>query len=158
MEFTQQIIGGAWILQFQEEGFDFFLNATTWHWTREYKRKTRIYVTGHEDVDFEPAYAMAKERYAFLRGTDDETDKMFDSLNRKLIGNMRAFTLDAVQKVHYFKTLVEDNKIHFSRKAGCSCGCSPGFILDKPATVLVNDPFSGWVTAVITDIHIGKAK
>lgn len=32
-------------------------------------------------------------------------------------------------------------KVRWSQKAGCSCGCSPGFVLDRK--VFINDSFRG---------------
>ena len=40
-------------------------------------------------------------------------------------------------------------KARWSQKAGCSCGCSPGFILDRPVKLAHNDvPQTFWITIV----------
>ena len=76
-------------------------------------RKTRIYVDC--DIDLEigirPEYSM--------RGDNPELDKEWDAYNRREVKAMKAI----IKKV-----LGEDVKVYFSRKAGCSCGCSAGFV------------------------------
>lgn len=56
------------------------------------------------------------------KGENAENDKAWRKYNRIELKAMRAFAEPIA--AHYGA-----DKISYSRKAGCSCGCSPGFIL-----------------------------
>lgn len=96
-------------------------------------RKTRAYVFGPGD-DRNPS-----KEFRFLaehigapsvytrRGEWPALDKAFDVMNREIVAAKRE-VLDAVLE----KMDLGVEKIQFSKKAGCSCGCSPGFIIDGP--------------------------
>lgn len=67
-----------------------------------------------------------------LRGQDLEMDKAWNQLNRRVVKNKR----DLIQEVvtnPLFENLPDEirsalsSKLSFSRYAGCSCPCSPGF-------------------------------
>lgn len=65
-----------------------------------------------------------------LRGEDPENDKAWDRFNRlqvRLIKEPVRAWLDAHG--------MSDVKVNWSRKAGCSCGCSPAFIADRELTM-----------------------
>lgn len=49
--------------------------------------------------------------------------------------------------------LPADTKATWSRKAGCSCGCSPAFIIDAPN----EKGYDVWVTVALTDGVVAKA-
>lgn len=60
------------------------------------------------------------------RGESPEMDVLWDALNRAQVAAMKAAAMSALIKKGF---TVEDVKgLTFSRKAGCSCGCSPGFL------------------------------
>jgi len=72
----------------------------------------------------ELAESVGAESVYTLRGEYPELDKAFDKMNREIVAEKRK-VLRAVLKA----LGEEDVKDSFSRKAGCKCGCSPGFIL-----------------------------
>jgi len=59
------------------------------------------------------------------RGEYPEVDKAWDRHNRALVKVWREWTTAALEQVF------GEGKVHFSRKAGCACGCSPGFIASQ---------------------------
>jgi hypothetical protein len=74
------------------------------------------------------------------RGDFPALDKAFDKMNREIVAAKRE-VFEAALKALGFE--FAKGQVKFSRKAGCSCGCSPGFILDVPGilwgeTVFVN--------------------
>lgn len=81
-------------------------------------KKTRVYCDLNYDV-----FPLERPAYT-VRGEDLENDKRWDVYNRTEIKVMR-------EKIELaFKEAGIEGKLSFSRKAGCSCGCSAGFILD----------------------------
>lgn len=100
----------------------------------ERPKKTRVYVSGEDDVDFSPAYAATEldrqtsgQGYVG-RGYSPETDKLFDALNRQVVRNQRAVLAQARIAVPELDAILGNNTFGFSRHAGCSCSCSPGFV------------------------------
>lgn len=89
----------------------------------------RGYVFGVYGEDPSVKFANLAKKYALesvytRRGEFPEVDRAFDKMNRMIIRVQRQI-LDAA-----LKTLgVVVTKAEFSQKAGCRCGCSPGFIL-----------------------------
>ncbi len=53
-------------------------------------------------------------------------DKAFNKMNREIVEAKRKLLDKALKALD----ISIEKKPSFSRKAGCSCGCSPGFILD----------------------------
>ncbi|WIC89472.1 hypothetical protein SEA_BAJUNIPER_49 [Microbacterium phage BAjuniper] len=104
-----------------------------------YKRptKARVYVGGEEDVDFSEAYAMQRANAEthgdpfYGKGTFPEEDKLFAKLNRQVVKNQKAVIEEAMQTSEAVADLLADRKLTFSRTAGCSCGCSSGFVPDQ---------------------------
>jgi len=93
-------------------------------------------VAGEEPVDFTAAYeADRADGGPQPRGQRPEVDKLFDQLNRQVVKNQKKVALAAIAKIPALAELIEDCKMTFSKKAGCSCGCSPAFILDQ--TIMV---------------------
>jgi hypothetical protein len=85
--------------------------------------KARVYVFGAEEPNIElPAPK--------FKGEDPENDKAYRDFNRKFAANMKAYAILAQENGE-----VPNAKLRFSAKAGCSCPCSPGFILDKHSSV-----------------------
>lgn len=97
-------------------------------------RRTRLYTT----VELEqPAPAWKP------RGEDPTVDKAWDAYNRAEVKAMRVKVLNWLDAAGY-----ERVKVRFSRKAGCGCGCSPGFIADRQLR-----PGLGY-GEVITDVFV----
>ena len=68
------------------------------------------------------------------RGENADVDKLYDRLNRRIATVKRRMALDAVRKISGYAN-VNGN---FSRNAGCSCGCSPGVILDREVHMTID--------------------
>lgn len=92
--------------------------------------KARVYVSGEESVDFTEAYALMKELDPQNQGLSDEVNALFRKLNRVEVRNQKAVIEEALQSVEALDFLA-DRKLTFGRKAGCSCGCSPAFVVDR---------------------------
>lgn len=90
---------------------------------RERYGKARVFIWGAKEPNIElPAPKM--------KGEDPENDKAYRDFNKKFVANMR-ICLEAAQAAGD----IPNEKLRFSAKAGCSCPCSPGFILDKHSSV-----------------------
>ena len=98
-------------------------------------KRARIYVSGQD----EPALA---EPPMTLRGDYPEIDRAWDKYNREVVKNKRALVAKADLE------MLRDVKIRFSRKAGCSCSCSPGFIAEHPVYFDGRRVDSIWVEAL----------
>lgn len=90
--------------------------------------KHLVFVSGTPDPDMPmPAYS--------IKGNDPANDAAWRAYNNREIAIMRAAAAEALD--------LDPAELRFSRKAGCSCGCSPGFRVrargDMPA---------GWATWV----------
>ena len=83
--------------------------------------KTRLYVSGTSPDYDHPPFTM--------KGDDPENDKAWRKYNRDEIAEMRKLLAD----VNVFLSDISNGflKYNFSRKAGCDCGCSPGFVADQ---------------------------
>lgn len=81
------------------------------HWMRERNpkpmRRTRVYVSGS--------------------GAFDVLEDLRDRFRRPYVA-WRPLVLDVLKSLGY-----EDLKLRWSQRAGCSCGCSPGFIIEGGA-------------------------
>lgn len=94
-------------------------------------RKSRLFV--YVDQAIEDLTIGEHPDYG-MRGIDLELDKAWDSYNRKLLKMHRDLSLTAFSEVGV-ELIIEK----FTRKAGCTCPCSPGFILaDKGFTYFVS--------------------
>lgn len=91
--------------------------------------RARMSVFDNPDTDSqeEAIHTRAKELGAphgwTKRGDFPEIDKMWDVMNRAIVDHKRTIANEAAE------ALGIEPSMSFSRKAGCSCGCSPGFIL-----------------------------
>lgn len=65
------------------------------------------------------------------RGDYPALDKAWDIVNGEIVARKRK-VLDAALRA--FHASAGERGARFSRRAGCSCGCSPGFILDGIAS------------------------
>ena len=90
--------------------------GTTYRFT-----KTRLCASGTSPDYDHPPYSM--------KGDDPENDKAWRKYNRDKIVAMRELLDDISGWLQSISN--GDLKYRFSRKAGCSCGCSPGFIADR---------------------------
>lgn len=94
-------------------------------------RKSRLFV--YIDQAIEDATIGEHPEYG-MRGVDLALDKAWDTYNRKLLKMQRELALTAFSEVGA-ELIIEK----FTRKAGCTCPCSPGFILaDKGFTYFVS--------------------
>lgn len=89
-------------------------------------RKPRIYLSGSAiDPEWEhPPYS--------LKGEDAANDAAWRKYNREEVRLQKALAergLAALKQTEGFR-LFGSGELRFSRKAGCSCGCSPGMLLD----------------------------
>jgi len=124
---------GVWYAKGEFGEFEISIRTRAWD---EKAKRTRLYVSGEEDVDFSAAYeADRADGGPQPRGQRPEVDKMFDALNRQVVRNQKKVALEAIAAIEPLAELVGKQKMTFSRKAGCSCGCSPAFILDATAMV-----------------------
>lgn len=128
---------------FQDGDFDIVVRATT-----AGKIKPRVYTSGEAPVDYTPAHEMAQARDSYLRGTDAETDRLFDKLRRQQIANKREFVTSATAMSTEIAALIGGSKLSFSRKAGCPCGCSPGFILDTAHMIDIGNAVHAWIESI----------
>lgn len=110
--------------------------------TRRSNKKTRIYVSGEEAVDFTEAHAMQKANLEAGITEHPEEDKLFAQLNRIVVKNMKEHA-DPVIGAELFDDIfcnsIEDFKMNFSRTAGCACGCSSGFVANLQLEVKHNE-------------------
>jgi len=121
---------GAWYAKANCGEFTVTVHTRAWD---EKATKTRLYVGGEAEVDFSAAYeADYADGGPKPRGQRPEVDKLYDSLNRQVVKNKKALLAEAKEQAAVAELLGE-RKMTFSRKAGCSCGCSAGFILDGMA-------------------------
>lgn len=87
-------------------------------------RKTRIHVWGSEVTDMErPPYS--------IKGQNAENDELWKKYNRLEIKAQRDVISVALDDIALAVRIPEDFKFTFSRNAGCSCPCSPGFIVNS---------------------------
>lgn len=65
------------------------------------------------------------------RGVDPENDKAYDKFNRAVVRIQKAHLVAAMEQ----GLIPNVEGIRFSKKAGCSCTCSPGFIIESVGSV-----------------------
>lgn len=91
-------------------------------WSQPRGRKTRVYTSCTED-EVRERFGLERPAYS-IRGEDTESDKAWRKYNRAEIAIMRERAEDLLRRNKFSLT-----GLRFSRKAGCGCGCSPGFVL-----------------------------
>tara|TARA_R110000782_G_scaffold63220_2_gene129692 strand:+ start:796 stop:1350 length:555 start_codon:yes stop_codon:yes gene_type:complete len=125
-------------------------------------KKLRVFSDGETAVDFAEAYEMASSRSSHMKGVDAETDKLFATLNRKVVKNKKALINEAIESVYVVNQILRRLEIKFDKKAGCGmCPCSPGFIADTKdpvvTTVKSNSTRGEWTsTQRIASISIDR--
>ena len=101
--------------------------------------KGRAYVWGGDDVSEDNLEVVAKEVGAphiyTSRGDYPELDRAWDKFNREIIRNKAAILRAGVMALGLQSDVAD--KAKFSRKAGCACGCSPGFILQMRGDIYI---------------------
>lgn len=124
-------------------------------------KKTRLYVDGESSAAASRAEAerLSKEAGTWERGKSLEADKAWDRHNREVIKNKRETIEFLVDENELLRSLLAGHKLSFGRKAGCSCGCSPAFVVDT--VIRVRDTVPGWragefyeTTLYVTDLFV----
>lgn len=85
--------------------------------------KTRIY-TGATEEEIKEQFGLDRPAYSRM-GEDPVLDAAWRAYNRAEIAVMRA------KVTTWLREAGCDVTVKFSRHAGCSCSCAPGFIADK---------------------------
>jgi hypothetical protein len=93
---------------------------------RGFRKATRIYV----DVPNEAAEARSGIKLDSLRYTQKGDDKAMDALWRKF-NKAEADLRKEAALAWLTEHGVKDVQVRFSRKGGCSCGCSPAVVADR---------------------------
>lgn len=118
------------------ERVDFYAiigNGIEIHWYRysSYGDKRAIGPSGLVSASGYEEVSMDGLEYG-MRGEDPEMDKKWNRHNRQIVSNMRDVFQEVVDHPDFERLPVQvqealSGKLSFSRKAGCSCGCSPAF-------------------------------
>lgn len=101
-------------------------------WDQESRKIPRAYVWGAPEISITPVEDEAKrlglDNIHTRRGEFPSLDQAWNKYNRQVVAAQRLVLETALDHI-----VKEPGRMSFSRKAGCSCGCSPGFILkDMP--------------------------
>ncbi len=114
--------------------YDYEIRLTT---AKTWKaKKTRFYVAGETEADFTEAQELSRLAGSYSRGVSPQADKAWDRGNREIVKNQRAVIEEALQASPLLRQIVGNHALTFSRKAGCWCPCSPGFISAEVLEVL----------------------
>lgn len=99
---------------------------------RRPSKKTRLYVSGYAEATelMAEAERLSQEAGSLLRGVSEAADKAWDKANRQIVKNQKARIQELKEESELIDNLLAGRKFNFSRHAGCSCPCSPGFIAD----------------------------
>lgn len=115
---------------------------------KRHGRKPRVYVWGTEPDMERPPYSM--------KGDDPELDARWRAYNRAELKAMRAAAGPILAQLKELGlSSFGDGQLAFSRTAGCSCGCSPGFVFSH--SLYAEKPFFQHNTRV-GDVFIEFAK
>jgi hypothetical protein len=115
---------------------------------KKFDGKTRIYVSGIDNTP-ELVQLDAQLPQPKMKGEDAVNDKAYRQFNRKyaqVACNLARTIL--ITLAENFEEINSDVKLRFSSVAGCSCGCSPGMIMDE--RIKLNN--------VPVDIHITSTR
>jgi hypothetical protein len=125
------------------DGLDTELKITIrkrhWDGARDWHKTARVYVSHSEDLGPVPPYGSK-------RGDGSDGDKAWKAYNKaELAASRRVIDRsDGWIKVLCGLDLDADVTYKFSRKAGCSCPCSPGFVASR-YLMLDGTPVDVWV-------------
>lgn len=100
------------------------------NWNDRKLTKTRIYSNVTEE-EVKEQYGLDRPEYTVF-GEDPENDKAWKKYNRAEVAIMKT---KVTNMLHSF-VAYDGVTVKFSRKAGCSCPCSPGFV----ASALLREP------------------
>lgn len=131
IEWTRVISDGSWVFKAKFMIDDIEIYLTGEHWPLRRSRNTRVYTSGEPKVDFSEAEKASREAGTFTRGIHPEIDKLWDECNRAMVRSKKEFLEALKATIPVLGEILADHKLHFNRKAGCSCGCSPGFVADR---------------------------
>jgi hypothetical protein len=112
-ELVQKLAGRTYRIHIMRRRFD--------QRASEYYARTRMYVSTPDGV------LPGHPPFGSVRGDGSAEDKAWRAYNRLELEVMRAMVEMARPIVEAMTFGAKDAKWSFSRKAGCSCGCSPGF-------------------------------
>lgn len=111
--------------------------------------RSRVYVSAQvanerdrrlrELVDAEAA--LGDRRFAD-RGVHQDVDELYDKLNRRIAYVERVIAVEAARKLSGNDEITGK----YSRWAGCSCGCSPGVVLDRAVCDDEGRQLDMWIT------------
>lgn len=89
--------------------------------------KTRLYTTSPSEEAISKEAGVKRDSLQFTRrGDNPAMDEAWDKWNRATVRLMKKEALRTLAEVGH-----PEAKVSFSRKAGCGCGCSPGFVVDR---------------------------
>lgn len=141
---------GEWTFEYEGDAYEVKVRPD--RDSRRNSINSKAYVCDVDRVEPSPSLAEIHARAVELgavngytvRGAYPEIDKMWDEHNRQIVAAKRDLFLAALRAGDPTWTgLSAGDKLTFSRKAGCSCGCSPGFI-----TNLIGSRNSMWVSKI----------
>lgn len=129
-------------------------------------KNTRVYVDGEDPAAESLALAEAASKAAgtYLREVSPEADKLWDKHNRELVRNKKAFLQELREEYELLDNLLAGRKLNFSRRGGCSCGCSPAFVADVriPMNIMVEKQYGDHALeeryVVITDLFVAPSR
>lgn len=117
--------------------------AHTW----QRKTKTRVYVGGQDAVDYSEAWELLREKDPQNIGASEEVNALFRKLNRQEVKNMKAVVEELRQTSEEADAVLSvGGRLTFSKKAGCSCGCSPAFVPEHMLNINGRDVESLFIT------------
>lgn len=111
------------------------------NWDDRRLTKTRVY-TSVSEQEVKDQYGLDRPEFS-QKGEDLENDKAWKKYNRAEVAIMKAKVLVAFEDLG-----MESITVKFSRTAGCSCGCSAGFVADH----LIMTPDA---TGYFSSIYVG---
>jgi hypothetical protein len=127
------------------------VHAMTKDWTdRRTAKTTRVYVSLQDgDVPMQEPPVSSK-------GDDPENDKLWRRYNRLEVAAMKVKiekALPAIAAACGRTVSLSIDDFRFSRKAGCSCPCSPGFVYDSWISSCGDGPVDIWISGADTSDH-----
>jgi len=101
--------------------------------TRNYQ--TRVYVTGAPEADVSDALDLYVAHGYPARGIDAQVDKAFDKAYKVQADGQKLVMAQAAKAGAVELRLLT---LHYDKFAGCSCGCSAGWVNNKPLVIRGN--------------------
>jgi hypothetical protein len=138
--------------EIQIEGYKVTIVTRYFETAAQYYKATRVYVDGTTSAKQDELSAqeanLGDKRYS-TRGEFPEVDALYRSLNREYGKNAVRAAATVVSALMLDDVLgaVTGLTFKFSRKAGCSCPCSPGVVASQTVR-LDGAPVDIWVTKI----------